>query len=235
MALTLSLELSKLDFQLGITASPVAPVLAYGGTTPYSFTVSPSLPSGLTLDSATGVISGTPVAVQSTTTYAIEVTDGVNTDSKLVDIWVYSSYPVTTVTPSTTSTNEGGTVTFTVNVVGIADGTTLYWNTTGSVFANDFADNVLVGSFVVSSGSGTITRTLRNDLDTDGNDFFRIEVLTGGTSGLLIASSPIVYVNDTSITGAIKHGTLRSSTTGGLLYHYAGSWYKSTGTVILIS
>lgn len=234
MALTLSLELSSLDFQLNIAISPVAPVLAYGGTSPYTFTISPGLPSGLSFDSATGVISGTPTAVLSTTTFDIEVTDGVTTDSRLVDLWVYGSYPVTTITPSTTSTNEGSTVNFTVAVVGISDGTTLYWNTTGSVVATDFTDDVMVGSFVVASGGGTVSRTLKNDLDTDGTDFFRLELLTGGTSGLLIASSPIVYVNDTSQTGPIQHGTLRTSPTGGLMYHYAGSWYKSTGSVITV-
>jgi len=35
---------------------------ASGGTIPYTWSVTPALPAGLTLDPATGVISGTPTA-----------------------------------------------------------------------------------------------------------------------------------------------------------------------------
>lgn len=236
MPLALSVQLGNLEFQTGVLASPVAPVLAYSGSAPYTFSIAPSLPSGLSFDTATGVISGTPATTLSTTSFEITVTDSVaSTDSRTVNIWVYSTYPITTVTPSTTSTNEGSTVNFTVSVVGISDGTTLYWNTTGSVFASDFVDGLTVGSFVVASGGGTISRTLKNDLDTDGTDFFRIELLSGGPTGLLLATSPIVYVNDTSISGPIKTGTIRQDPNGGLVYRVGGSWYRSTGTLISLS
>ena len=46
-----------------------------GGTSPYSFSVtSGALPIGLTLNSATGVISGTPAAA-GTSTFTVTVTD----------------------------------------------------------------------------------------------------------------------------------------------------------------
>ena len=40
-----------------------------------SYAVSPALPAGLTLDTATGVISGTPTAVTSTATYTVTATN----------------------------------------------------------------------------------------------------------------------------------------------------------------
>ncbi len=43
----------------------------YAGGSATSFTVSPSLPSGLTINSATGIISGTPNAITSNTTYTV--------------------------------------------------------------------------------------------------------------------------------------------------------------------
>ena len=56
----------------------VKPVSATGGTTPYSYAITPSttaLPAGLTLNSSTGIISGTPTVVSLSTTYSITVTD----------------------------------------------------------------------------------------------------------------------------------------------------------------
>lgn len=63
---------------VGTPAMTFAPVTAAFGTTPYVFTVAPTLPNGLTLDSATGAISGTPTAVAATATYTVTVTDAAN-------------------------------------------------------------------------------------------------------------------------------------------------------------
>ena len=46
-----------------------------------TFTVSPSLPAGLTLNAATGTVSGTPTAVSTQTTYVITGTDGTNSSA----------------------------------------------------------------------------------------------------------------------------------------------------------
>ncbi|TKB82852.1 MAG: hypothetical protein E8D44_10155 [Nitrospira sp.] len=45
-----------------------------GGTTPYNWSVTPALPANLQLDTATGAITGTPVA-QSSTTYTFSLRD----------------------------------------------------------------------------------------------------------------------------------------------------------------
>jgi hypothetical protein len=46
-----------------------------GGVAPLKFSVSPTLPDGLTLDETTGTISGTPTAVKDKTPYTFKVTD----------------------------------------------------------------------------------------------------------------------------------------------------------------
>ena len=59
----------------------VTPVTAAGGTLPYTFGVSPALPAGLALNTATGAITGTPTAASSATTYTVTATDGVGASS----------------------------------------------------------------------------------------------------------------------------------------------------------
>lgn len=62
----------------------VKPVSATGGTLPYSYAITPSttaLPTGLTINSSTGLITGTPSASGSLTTYSITVTDAVGATS----------------------------------------------------------------------------------------------------------------------------------------------------------
>ncbi len=58
----------------------VAPTLTDTSGTK-TFTVSPALPAGLTLNAATGTVSGTPTAVSTQTTYVITGTDGTNSSA----------------------------------------------------------------------------------------------------------------------------------------------------------
>jgi hypothetical protein len=109
--------------------------------------------------------------------------------------------PTFTITPSTTSVNEGSSVIFTVTTTGVANGTILYWTTLqtlGSVSASDFNDAAISGSFTVNNNTGTITRTIASDRTTEGLEAFKIEVRRSSTSGTIVATSDAVVINDTS-------------------------------------
>lgn len=99
------------DATVGVAYS--ATVEATGGTEPYAWSIaSGSLPPGLTLDDATGVISGTPTT-EGTNNFTVEVTDGsvpAQTDTQQLSITVGSApEEATTVSvDSITYSTEGG-------------------------------------------------------------------------------------------------------------------------------
>ncbi len=95
------------------------------------------------------------------------------------------------ITENVSSVGEGGSVTFTVSTVGIPNGTTLYWNTSGSVTAADFTSGTLSGTVV---NTGTITRTLSNDGVEEGAESFTLNLRTGSTAGPIKATSGTVNV-----------------------------------------
>lgn len=121
------------------------------------------------------------------------------TTSNLVTINDTSITPVVTVTPSSTSINEGDTVTFTAVTSGnYVVGDTFYWsiNTTGS--ALDFS-TPMSGSFVIpGSATNTVDITTIADQTTEGPETFTLSVRRGSISGEILGTSPTVTVSDTS-------------------------------------
>ena len=70
----------------GTTISPLMPTASGGAVE--SWSVSPTLPTGLVLDSATGEISGTPTVISPSATYTITATNAGGSDSTTITIEV---------------------------------------------------------------------------------------------------------------------------------------------------
>jgi hypothetical protein len=60
------------------------------GSLPITYSVSPSLPSGMSINSSTGVISGTPINSQSITSYTVTATNSVGNTTATISITVSS-------------------------------------------------------------------------------------------------------------------------------------------------
>ena len=88
---------------IATTSVFVAPTLTDTSGTK-TFTVSPALPAGLTLNAATGTVSGTPTAVSTQTTYIVTATDGTNFATSTLTIVVAATAAATTTTTVPTST-----------------------------------------------------------------------------------------------------------------------------------
>jgi hypothetical protein len=126
---------------LNITVSKLAPSISYSpnparysqrvpipnnipgntGSPVVSYSVSPPLPSGLVLNTTTGVISGTPSAVSATATYTVTATNTAGSGSVGVDITVGPPAPLLFV---------GGVVT---TYLGINGGVAEFDGTTGAI------------------------------------------------------------------------------------------------------
>ena len=69
-----SYPLSSYDYSIGISFTAQTPTITYPAAAAIGFSVSPSLPAGLSLNPVTGTIGGTPTASSLSTTYNISAT-----------------------------------------------------------------------------------------------------------------------------------------------------------------
>jgi len=89
--------------------TPLSPTNTGAAATGYS--ISPSLPSGLTINSTTGIISGTPTAPSSATNYTVTATSAYNSGTTIVNITVND------VIPFSVSNNSGDGISITFHRV----------------------------------------------------------------------------------------------------------------------
>jgi hypothetical protein len=96
---------NSITSRLGTAISPDTAKLAYG--VPNSFTISPSLPSGLSINTTAGTISGTPAALLVTTAFTVTAINVWGSASASLTITVEPPLPGTkhfeTVPPTTTN------------------------------------------------------------------------------------------------------------------------------------
>ena len=80
-----------LEFIKDSAMTAVTPTSSGGAVT--SWSVSPSLPSGLSIDSSTGEISGTPTTVSSSSTYTVTASNSGGSATTTITILVNDAAP----------------------------------------------------------------------------------------------------------------------------------------------
>ena len=124
-----------------------------------------------------------------------------------------SKTPTYSISANPTTVNEGDTVTWTVNTTDVDDGTYLYvTNQSNSSDGTDFEDGANQAFVIINSGTGTFSKTLRQDSTSEGQETIEMALRINSYSGQIQAYSNTVYVNDTSVC----------PTAGTILYTYCG-------------
>lgn len=121
---------------------------------------------------------------------------------------------ILTVTPAATSVDEGSSLTFNVSTVSVPD-QTLYYTVTNS---GDFATSS--GSFSLVSNAGSFSVTPTADTTTEGAETFTASVRTVSVSGDIIATSPSVTINDTSVAAVVVNTAFTDDADTKLLLHF---------------
>ena len=196
-----------------------ATLTATGGTTPYSWSITVgTLPAGLTLASATGVISGTPTGT-GTSNFTVQVTDTNSaTATKALSITVGATPPTVTTTSLPNGTQNAAYST-TLTATG---GTTPYsWSITAGALP---AGLTLASSTGVISGTPTGTGTSNITVQvTDANS------LTGSKALSLTVVAPL-NITTTSLPNGTQNTAFSTTltATGGTTPY---SWSITAGTL----
>jgi hypothetical protein len=90
--------------------------------------------------------------------------------------------------------DEGSGKEFAVSGINIPNGT-YYWTVTNS---SDFGTTN--GSFSITSNSGSFTVTPTADATTEGAETFTVQIRSGSITGVVLATSSTVTINDTSLS-----------------------------------
>jgi len=109
--------------------------------------------------------------------------------------------------------NEGASQTVSVSTSNVSNGTTLYWNISGS---GDFTAHS--GSFTISSNAGSFTISSIGDQTTEGTETKTLSLHTGSASGTQVDSTTFSLLDTSTASGGGSGG-------GG-----AGTGGSSTGT-----
>ena len=186
------------------------PVTVTGGISPYSYSISPALPQGLTLDSVSGVISGTPAATSAATNYTVTVTDSTSPTATQVSatfsLQVASQLQIANV-------SSGGTF-----YIGVSQSLTPFTTSGGLTPYTYTVAPTLPAGLSISSTTGVISgsATTKQDLT-----LYTVTVcdktLAGYSAKCLYHSFNIRVLNKLSVTLVSSALTLNKGTTYNLL------------------
>ncbi|MFT3956764.1 MAG: putative Ig domain-containing protein [Piscinibacter sp.] len=218
-ALSTTQAVASTTLTAGAAATAFTPVTAAGGSTPYSFAVSPALPAGLSFNTATGQITGTPSTASASASYTVTVTDAnSSTSSKTFSLTVGAALSTTQAVASTTLTAGATATAFTP--VTAAGGSTPYSFAVSPALPAGLSFNTATGQITgtpsAASASASYTVTV-----TDANSSTSSKTFT-----LQINAAAVITVAPSSLSGGVAgvaYSQAFSASGGTAPYSYAVS------------
>jgi hypothetical protein len=221
---------SPVTYVTGSAITPNVPSSIGGAVTSYG--VSPALPAGLTLNTTTGVISGTPTVVTAAATYTVTATNGAGSTTTGVNITVnvgpptnlqYTTpvtYVVGIAATANTPTNQGGAIASYGVSPALPAGLAL--NTSTGVISGTpttaaaAANYTVTGTNTAGSTQATVNITVSASLQPPSNLTYTTPVTY--TTGTAITNNTPSYSGGTpsswSISAALPSGLSFSTSTG---------------------
>ena len=212
---SLTYATSTATYVAGTAITPNSPT-ASGGVID-SYAVSPSLPTGLSLDIKTGIISGTPTKVTTTASYTVTATNATGSTTASLSITVTGPSLTITTQPASQSILVSKTALFSVTASG-----------TGTLSYQWLKDSVAIAG-AVSSTYTTPTAVLADDgatFSVQVSDAFG-DTVTSSTATLTVTSPSLSIttqpVSRSILVGQTAQFTVVASGTGALTYQ----WFKA--------
>ena len=193
------------------------PMTVTGGTAPYMFSIVGTLPAGLTLNTSTGAVTGTPTAAG---TFTVKVTDAVGNSSTGCMITINGPLSVTCAAINTGDvgvpfnsgpmTVTGGTPPYTYSIVGTLPAGLTLNTSTGAVTGTPTAS----GTFTVEVTDAVGNSSTSCMITINGSLSVTCAAVSTGTVGVPFDSGPMTVTGGTApYTFSIGNGTLPAGLT----------------------
>jgi len=214
---SLAYTLATAIYTKGVVVASNAP--SNSGGTVVSYGVSPALPSGLSLDTTTGVITGTPTAIVGSGTYTVTATNTGGSTTKDLTITVNDAAPTSLAYTLATAIYTKGVV-IASNAPSNSGGTVVSYGVSPALPAGlslDTTTGVISGTPTVIAASGTCTVTATNTGGSTTKDL-TITVNDAAPTALTYTLNPAIY-----LTNGVAIATNSPTSTGGAVVSYAVS------------
>ncbi len=182
-------------FTKGVEITNITPSNSGGSVTSYS--ISASLPAGLSFNTSTGTISGTPTVIISATNYTISSTNTGGTDNDVIAITVNDAAP--SISYSSPQTYTKGTAISTLSP-SVSGGAVVSYSISGELpsgLSFNTSTGTVTGTPTATLGETSYTITANN---TGGSSSVQVTITVNDATPVISYSSPQTYTKGTAIT-----------------------------------